>query len=187
VALNDQDRALTDDEVAWFLRLLLPAGAETTSKATGNLLVGLLRDPSQWQTLVSRPSLVPGAVEEGLRWDGATVAVYRVAMQDSAIAGASIPAGSGITVAVGSANHDEEYFSDPDAYDIARVSKVPQLGFGHGIHLCLGHQMARMEMTVALEVLLEKMPNLRLDGDHPDPEIVGLTFRAPSHLRVRWD
>jgi cytochrome P450 len=187
VALNDEAQAMSDDEVAWFLRLLLPAGAETTSKATGNLLLALLRDRTQWETLVADRSLVPAAVDEGLRWDGATVAVYRIAMKDTVIGGTAIPAGAGVTAAIGSANHDEAYFPDPDAFNVHRHASVPQLGFGHGIHLCLGHQMARMEAEVALDVLLEAMPNLRLDPDAPTPEVVGLTFRAPSHLRVRWD
>ena len=186
VAANDEVGAMPDEEVAYFLRILLPAGAETTSKATGNLTLALLKDRSQWEALLADRSLVANAADEGLRWDGATVCVYRVATEDTEIAGTRIPAGAGVTVAVGSANRDEREFDDPDRFDVQRTPGG-QLGFGHGIHLCLGHQMARMEMAVALEVLLERMPDLRLDPAYDEPGVTGLTFRAPTHLQVRWD
>lgn len=186
VVLNDENQAMSDDELAWFLRILLPAGAETTSKASGNMLLALLTDRSQWEALLKDRSLVANAVDEALRWDGATVAVYRVAVKDAVVGGVSIPAGSSVTALVGSANHDERHFDEPDRFDVHRPPGG-QMGFGHGIHLCLGHQMARMEMAVALEVLLDRMPDLRLDPDVEPPSVTGLTFRAPTHLRVRWD
>lgn len=186
VAANDEAQAMPDEEVAYFLRILLPAGAETTSKASGNLTLALLSDRSQWEALVADPSLIPDAVDEGLRWDGATVCVYRIALEDTEIAGVPIPKDASITVAVGSANRDEAIHEDPDRFDVRREPKG-QLGFGHGIHLCLGHQMARMEMAVALEVLTQRFPDLRLDPEREAPGVTGLTFRAPTHLQVRWD
>src|SRR5690606_31317431 len=92
VATNDEAGGpIPDDEVAYFLRILLPAGAETTSKAAGNLTLALLRDRSQWEAVVADRSLIPNAVDEGLRWDGATVCVYRIATEDTEIAGVPIP------------------------------------------------------------------------------------------------
>jgi len=188
VAANDEaGGVMDDDDLVSFCRLMLPAGAETTSKATGTMIAALLNRPEVWAKLRENPDLVEAAVDETLRWDSPAVAGnYRVATVDTEIAGVSIPAGSGVHVVINAANRDPARFPDPDAFRLDRNPK-DQLGFGYGIHLCLGRELARVEMIAVLQTLLAKFPLLRRDPDHPAPRIVGLTFRWPDQLHSRWD
>jgi cytochrome P450 len=188
VAANDEAGGVMDDEeLVSFCRLMLPAGAETTSKAAGTMIAAMLNQPDVWATLREDPGLVEAAVDETLRWDSPAVAGnYRVATVDTEIAGVPIPAGSGVHVVINAANRDPARFPDPDTFRLDRNAKA-QLGFGYGIHLCLGRELARVEMITVLQTLLAKFPGLRRDPDHPAPRIVGLTFRWPDHLHSRWD
>jgi cytochrome P450 len=188
VAANDEAGTVMDDEeLVSFCRLMLPAGAETTSKATGTMIAALLNRPDVWATLRENPGLVESAVDETLRWDSPAVAGnYRVATVDTEIAGVPVPAGSGVHVVINAANRDPARFPDPDAFRLDRDA-TGQLGFGYGIHLCLGRELARVEMIAVLRTLLATLPRLRRDPDQPAPRIVGLTFRWPDHLHSRWD
>ena len=159
---------LTDEEIYSFLRLLLPAGVETTYRSLGNLLFGLLTHPDQLEAVRSDRSLIPQAIEEAVRWEAPLLTITRVATRDSELAGVPIPAGSTVMPLLGAANRDEDRYPDPDRFDIFRAPK-PNISWGHGVHLCLGMHLARLEMRVALELLLDRLPDLRLDPDGKDP------------------
>jgi cytochrome P450 len=177
---------LTDEEIFAFLRLLLPAGAETTYRSSSNLLCGLLTHPDQLEAVRSHRDLVPTAIEEGLRWEPPLLTIVRTATADTTIAGLPVPAGSTVITNLGAANHDAERWDDPERFDIHREPQ-PHISFAHGPHSCLGMHLARMESQVVLEAVLDRLPGLRLDSDAPPPEITGLTFRAPASLDVVWD
>lgn len=177
---------LTDDDIFAFLRLLLPAGAETTYRSSSNLLYGLLSDPRQLDAVRDDRALMPQAIEEGIRWECPLLIIVRVAVNDVDVCGVRIPAGSTVITNLGSANHDETRWDRPEEFDIFRERK-PHIGFAHGTHMCLGMHLARMETSVALEALLDRLPNLRLDPDRGPQFISGMTFRAPPALHVVWD
>ena len=176
---------LSDEEIYSFLRLLLPAGVETTYRSTGNLLFGLLSNPEQLDAIRSDRSLIPQAIEEAVRWEAPLLVITRVAARDTELAGVPIPAGSSVMPMLGAANRDEERYPDPDRFDIFRAPK-PHISFGHGVHVCLGMHLARLEMSVALNLLLDRLPDLRLDPDGDDPHIRGGVFRSPTSLPVRF-
>jgi cytochrome P450 len=174
---------LADEEIFSFLRLLLPAGVETTYRSTGNLLFGLLSNPDQLEAVRANRSLILQAIEEAVRWEPPLLTITRVATRDTELSGVSIPAGSTVMPMLGSANRDEERWSDPDRFDVFRAPR-PHIGFGHGTHVCLGMHLARIEMRVALELLFDRLPNLRLDPEGDDPHIRGQVFRSPTSLPV---
>jgi cytochrome P450 len=174
---------LGDEEIFSFLRLLLPAGAETTYRATGNLLFGLLTHPDQLEALRADRELMPQAVEEAIRWESPLLITSRNTTVDAEVAGTVIPAGSQVVAHVGSANHDETRWDDAEHFDIHREQK-PHAAFGFGPHMCLGMHLARMEMRVATNAVLDRLPNLRLDPDADDVHIHGERFRSPTSLPV---
>ena len=174
---------LSDEEIFCFLRLLLPAGVETTYRSMGNLLFGLLSNPEQLDAVRSDHALIPQAIEEAVRWEAPLLIITRLAARDTELAGMRIPAGSTVMPLLGAANRDEERYPDPDRFDIFRASK-PNISWGHGVHVCLGMHLARLEMRVALELLLDRLPNLRLDPEGKDPHIRGQVFRSPTSLPV---
>jgi len=174
---------LSDDEIYSFLRLLLPAGVETTYRSTGNLLFGLLSNPSQLDAVRSDRSLIPQAIEEAVRWEAPLLIITRVAARDTTLAGVPIPAGSAVMPMLGAANRDESRYEDPDRFDVFRAQK-PSISWGHGTHVCLGMHLARLEMRVALELLLDRLPDLRFDPEGKDPHIRGQVFRSPTSLPI---
>jgi cytochrome P450 len=177
---------LTDDEICAFLRLLLPAGAETTYRSSSNLLVGLLTHPEQLDALRADRTLMNQAIEEGLRWEPPLLGIMRTATRDTDVEGVFVPAGSTIAVSIGSANHDERQWNNPEEFDIFRPPKQ-HLAFAWGPHMCLGLHLARMETRVVLTQLLDRLPNLRLDPDAEPPAISGMVFRAPAAIPVIWE
>jgi cytochrome P450 len=193
---------LTDDEIFAFLLLILPAGVETTYRASGNLLVALLTEPApatmqseamrrsgatalQLDAVRTDPGLVRGAFEEALRWEPPITTVMRVAARDCELGGVAIPAGTNVSVSVAAANRDPKRYPDPDRFDPARKN-IAHLTFGGGPHLCLGMHLARMEATVAISALLDRLPDLRLDPSAPAPHISGMAFRSPAALPVEF-
>lgn len=178
--------SLDDDEILSFLRLLLPAGAETTYRATGNFIYGLLAHPDQLEALRRDRSLVQQAIEEVIRWETPLLITSRRTTCDTELGGVEIPANSEVILSTGSANHDETRWERADEFDIFREQK-PHMAFGAGVHMCIGMHLARMEMRVAVERLLDRLPGLRLDPDWNDPHIHGETFRSPTALPVLFD
>jgi cytochrome P450 len=179
-------RRLDDDEIYPFLLLLLPAGAETTYRSSSNLLLGLLWKPGLLDAVRADRNLVPQAIEEALRWETPALTVARTAAQDVELGGVSIPEGSLVAVSLGAANRDPGRYPDPDAFDIFRADKQ-HVSFGDGAHKCLGMHLARLEMRLLLNEVLDRLPGLRLDPAAEDPHIHGLLFRSPPNLPVRFD
>ncbi|MDT3440870.1 MULTISPECIES: cytochrome P450 [unclassified Pseudofrankia] len=185
VAEIDGER-LSDEEIFSFLRLLLPAGVETTYRSTGSLLFGLLSHPDQLDAVCADRSLIPQAIEEAIRWEPPLVLITRVATRDTELSGVAIPAGSAVMPMLGSANREADRNPDPDRFDIFRTSHQ-HIAFGHGVHICLGMHLARLEMRVAVNALLDRLPDLRLDPAGDDPHIHGQVFRSPTSLPVLFD
>jgi cytochrome P450 len=174
---------LTDEEIFAFLRLLLPAGAETTYRSSSNLLFGLLTNPDQLDALRADRALMPQAIEEGLRWEPPLTTIVRTATRDTVVDGVVVPAGAVVITNMGSANHDEKYWERSEEFDIHREQRQ-HLAFAFGPHMCLGMHLARMETRVVLERIFDRLPNLRLDPAADAPHITGMTFRAPPALPV---
>lgn len=183
VAAEVDGEKLTEEEILSFLRLLLPAGAETTYRAAGSFIFGLLTHPDQMEALKADRSLFPQAIEESIRWETPLLITSRRATRDTEVHGVTIPAGAEIVVGLGSANHDETHWDDPESFNIFREIK-PGVAFGVGPHMCLGMHLARMEMRVVVETLFDRFPNMRLDPDGDDPHIHGENFRSPTGLPV---
>jgi cytochrome P450 len=177
---------LSDDEIYPFLLLLLPAGAETTYRSSSNLLFGLLAQPGQLDAVRADRGLVPQAIEEALRWETPLLTVARTATQDVELGGVSIPEGGFVVVSLGAANRDPRRYSDPDSFDVFREDKQ-HISFGDGAHKCLGMHLARLEMRVLLNAVLDRLPGLRLDPAAEDVHIHGLIFRSALNLPVRFD
>lgn len=180
------DQKLSDEEIFSFLRLLLPAGIETTYRSLGNLLFALLTHTDQLDAVRADRSLLPQAIEEGVRWDAPLLTITRVAVRDTELGGVHIPAGSAVMPMLGAANRQEDRYRDPNVFDIFRESKA-HVSWGHGAHVCLGSHLARMEMRDAVGLMLDRLPNLRLDPDGGDPHIRGQVFRSPTALPVLFD
>lgn len=178
---------LPENILVSFLRQLVNAGGDTTYRATSVLLTALLRDPAQLEAVRQNRELIPAAIEEALRWDGPVLMQTRMATCDTELGGVAIPAGSIMDVCAGSANRDESRFTDPDRFDIFRPKGPRHFSFTFGPHVCIGQHLARVEMTRALNTILDRLPNLRLNPDQPPPKIQGAMMRAPRHLHVRFD
>ena len=174
---------LGDEEIFSFIRLLLPAGAETTYRATGNFLFGLLTHPDQLAALRDDRSLMTQAVEEAIRWESPLLITSRDSTVASEVAGTVIPAGCQVVAHVGSANHDDARWEAPEVFDIFREQK-PHAAFGFGPHMCLGMHLARMEMRVAVGAVLDRLDDVRLAPDAEDVHTHGARFRSPTSLPV---
>ena len=177
---------LTDEKIYGFLRLLLPAGAETTYRAFGSCLLALLDTPEAMARVRADRSLVPAVVEETLRWETSVTMVARRATTDTDIGGCTVPAGASVSVISGSASHDESRWADPGRWDLDRAPQ-PHMAFGTGPHQCLGMHLARMELEVGINAVLDRLPNLRLDPEAEEPTISGYAFRGPLTLPVLFD
>jgi cytochrome P450 len=177
---------LTEEKIYGFLRLLLPAGAETTFRVMGNALVALLTHPDDLERVKADRDLLAAVIEETLRWETSVTQVSRVATQDVEVTGCPIPAGASVGVITGSANRDESRFDDADSWRLDRPAQH-HLAFGTGPHQCLGMHLARLELRVGLDAILDRLPNLRLDPDAPTPVIEGYAFRGPDALPVLFD
>ncbi|BBZ51035.1 cytochrome P450 [Mycobacterium heidelbergense] len=155
---------LDDVEIAGFATLLGGAGAETVTKLVGNAAVVFGRNPDQWQKLLKDRSKIPAAVEELLRYEAPSQYNVRCSLKEVHLHGVTIPAGKPVFLIGGSANRDPEAWTDPDAFDIDRdPHEAINVGFGYGIHSCLGAALARMESAIALEKLLDFMPRYEVD------------------------
>jgi len=177
-----ESQRLSDAEIRSTALLLLIAGFVTTTNLVGNGVLALLQNPEQLERLRPERSLVPSAVEEMLRYDSPVQLVFRTASEPLDVQGHEIPKGSGVVVMLGAANRDPEAFKDPEVFDVGRDDRT-HLGFGWGIHHCLGAPLARLEAQIAFEVLLERFGHWKLgDGGfrrQPSPVLRGL-----SHLEL---
>ncbi|MFJ9833872.1 cytochrome P450 [Streptomyces sp. NPDC101169] len=181
---EDGDR-LSPDELSGMAYLLLIAGHETTVNLIGNGVHALLTHPDQLAALRADMSLLDGAVEEMLRYEGPVeTGTYRYAAEPLEIAGRVIEKGESVMIGLTAAGRDAGRYADPDRFDIRRDARG-HLAFGHGIHYCLGAPLARLEGRIAIGALLERAPGLALDG--PTGEwLPGLLMRGMRSLPVRW-
>ena len=166
---------LNDEQIYGFLRLLLPAGSESTYRSICNALLGILTTPGLLERVNADRSVLSAVIEETIRWDVANSMVPRVATRDTELGGCPIPAGARVMVLTNSANRDETRFEEADRFDPDRPAKR-HVGFGLGPHQCLGQPLARIELRVALEVMLDCFVNLRLDPAYPVPVIQGASL-----------
>jgi cytochrome P450 len=175
---------LTDEAIYSFLRLLLPAGLETTYRSSGNLLFLLLTHPDQFSAVQADRELIGAAIEEGLRYETPLTTVQRYAAEETELEGVTIPKGAVIDVCIGSANRDERRWERSEQFDISR-KHLPHISFAAGEHTCLGLHLARMETRVALECLLDRLTHITLVTEE-DPHIYGQPFRSPTALPVTF-
>lgn len=154
---------LTEDEVVATAALLLMAGHEASVNVVGNGVYALLRHPDQWQQLVQDPNLALSAVDELIRFDAPLQLFERTATADIEIAGYPVARGQKIGALLGAAARDPAVFPEPDTLDISRAPN-PHLGFGAGIHYCVGAPLAKVEIAAALRALATRLPGLRLAG-----------------------
>jgi cytochrome P450 len=174
---------ISDETIISFFRQLIAAAGDTTYQATGTLLIGLLTNPDQLAAVRNNRELVAAAVEESLRWDGPMPINLRMTTRDAELGGVKIEKGSILNVVLAQANHDRSVFSDTTTFNVFRP-RSRHVAFGSGQHLCLGRHLARLEMTRALNALLDRLPNLRLNPDKPAPEIIGIYGRVPQNVHV---
>ena len=160
-------------------------GIDTTEGMILNAVRHLLTHPNALAAVRGDPGLLANAVEESVRLEPAAAVVDRYATRDVELGGASIRRGDLVIVSIAGANRDPAVFADPDRFDIGRDNARLSLAFAQGPHFCLGAQLARTETTTAVRLLLERLPGLRLDPDHPNAPR-GLVFRKPPALQVRW-
>ena len=179
---------LSEAELFSTFVLLIVAGHETTVNLIGNAMLALWRNPEQLEHLKNDPSLMPNAVEEFLRFDGSVErALNRWVVEDLEYKGHSLKRGDPVILILASANHDEATFIEAEKLDITR-SPNPHLGLGKGVHYCLGAPLARLETEIALNSLLERLPNLRPDISFDDLRWRFLPgFRGLTAFPVRWD
>ncbi|WP_033296212.1 cytochrome P450 [Amycolatopsis jejuensis] len=178
---------LTAQELANIGMMLLVAGFETTRNMIALGTFALLENPEQLAKLRADPELVPNAVEELMRYLSVIhIGPIRTALEDIEIGGVTIKAGDGITFSIAVANRDPEKFPDPEVLDITRKA-TGQIGFGHGVHQCLGQQLARVEMRVALSELFNRFPDLRLAVPSSEIDVPeNASIYGPVRLPVTW-
>jgi cytochrome P450 len=176
---------LPQDIVVSFFRQLMNAGGDTSYHGFSNVLAALLTHPDQLDMIRRDRTLIPQAIEEALRWNGPLVGIERSTARDLELGGVQIPKDAFLHVCIGAANRDETIWENPDRFDMMRPRKR-QTAFGYGPHVCIGQHLARMELTMALNTLLDRLPNLRADPDRPPPVIRGLTLRGAEHAYVRF-
>jgi cytochrome P450 len=180
-------RHLSREEILTFCRVLLVAGHVTTFNLIGNTILSLLQNPQEFKLLQESHSLIGSAVEETLRYRSPVQAVNRIVTKDVKLGGQQIQSGQRIIAWIGSANHDESIFPDPERFDISRSGRQPNLGFGHGIHFCLGAPLARLEGQVVLRIILQRLQGLTLDGDGDKLQpIQSVFFHGVAHLPLRF-
>jgi cytochrome P450 len=175
---------LTDDAIISFLRLLLPAGLETTYRSSGNLLYLLLTHPNQLHAVQQDRALIPAAIEEGVRYETPLVAVPRTTTEEVQMGGKTIPAGATVNLCIGSANRDESRWPESNKFDVHRARQA-HISFAGGIHSCLGMHLARVETRAMLNSLFDRVTDLQLVPDE-DTRIVGRIFRSPTNLPVTF-
>jgi cytochrome P450 len=181
----EESGGLTDDEIVAMTFLLLIAGHETTVGLIGTSMLNLFAAPEQLALLRAEPDRIPAAVEECLRVGGSVQrTTFRVAVEDVEVAGVTIPKGALCTVALGAANRDPQAMTCPHAFDITKEPQ-PHIAFGYGPHFCLGAALARMEVGVALRVLLDTFTTVELDIDQTDVVWTPGVIRSPLHVPIR--
>lgn len=179
-------RRLDDMEIATFVRSLVAAGGETTTRTFSSVMTLLLQRPALLARVRDDRSLVSKLIDEAIRFEPTSTVKVRQAARDVEIGGVKIPQGALVQCVIASANRDEDVFENADEFDIDRKLK-PSFTFGYGPHMCIGQFVAKLELSAAVNAVLDLFPNLRLDPDQPAPEIQGGQLRGASSIPVIWD
>lgn len=177
---------LDDHEVTTFVRSLLPAAGETTTRTFSSVMTLLLERPALLERVRKDRSLLPKVIDETVRYEPVATFKVRQAAADVEIGGVKIPKGAMVQCLVASANRDESVFDNADTFDIDRRMK-PSFGFGFGPHMCIGQFVAKIELNCAINAILDLFPNIRLDPDKPAPQIAGAMLRGAKSVPVLWD
>lgn len=191
-----EGRHLFREEILTFCRLLLLAGHVTTVNLIGNTILSLLQNQTEFRLLQNDHNLIPSTIEETLRYRSPVQAVIRIVSKDTNLGGQKIQSGQRIIAWLGSANHDESVFANPERFDITRSNSTnsqqhpAHIGFGHGIHFCLGAPLARLEGQVVLRVILQRLQDLNLDVDGNSNEnlipLQSVFFHGVAHLPLTF-
>jgi cytochrome P450 len=186
LAIHDEDpEALTPEEISSILYSLTFAGHETTNYLIGNVVRRLLEEPARWDAVVADPALIPGAVDETLRYDPSVPVWRRVTKRPVTLGGVDVPAGAKLFLWLAASGRDASVFPEPETFDLRRANTSKILAFGKGIHYCLGAALGKLEAQLALDALTHRFPRLRLvEGQelsfHPN-----ISFRGPQALWVQ--
>lgn len=176
---------LTDDEILGFAFLLLAAGSGTTWKQLGITMLTLLRRRDWLAAVRDDAEVLRPVIEESLRWMPTDPMFSRFVARDTELGGVAVPAGAVMHICLAAANRDPVRWEHPDEFDPSRPPQA-HIGFGDGAHICLGMHVARAEIRTAVEALVTRLPELRLDPDAPEPSIIGLYERGPTAVPVRF-
>lgn len=165
---------------------LVAAGNETTFRGIGSVMYSLLRHPDQLALVQADPGLVPAAIEETLRWEPPLPFLARTVGRPAVLGGYQVEPGDILMLAIASANRDEAYYTEPDAFRVDRDSPKPHITFAVGPHICLGLHLARIEMNSSVRILLERLVDIELDPAEPDAHIRGAFVRGPNRVPIAF-
>lgn len=185
IAAEVEGEHLSDRDVLSFCWLLLVAGNVTTTNLIGNAIVTLLDYPDQLACLQANPELMPRTIEEVLRYRSPVQLMFRIVKQDIEMSGKHLRRGERVLALIGSGNRDERQFAHGEIFDIARDPN-PHIGFGHGIHYCLGAPLARLEARIALPIILERLPQMQRLGPRRLEPIEGVIVNGVKNLPLRF-
>lgn len=183
--LAEDEEAMENDEIVMFMTLLLVAGNETTRNAISGGMLALMEHPEQRALLRRQPELIDSAVEEILRYVTPIICFRRTATRDTEIAGQPISSGDRVLLLYQSANRDEAVFADPDTFDITRDPN-PHLAFGIGPHYCLGANLARIELSIMVQALVERFPDMHVAPGATPQRAASTLVRGVATLPVQW-
>lgn len=185
IAVEEAGDRLSTGELVMLAEAVLMAGTDTTRNQLACCIALLGAHPEQWRRFVEQPELAPRVVEETMRYLGAVQGTMRVASHDIEYRDVCFPIGTLVTLSLAGANRDPDIFPEPERFDITRVTTVPHMTFGSGIHHCLGAHLARAELQEALTLIAQRLPDLELAGPITwKPETFGIW--GPGHLPIRW-
>jgi cytochrome P450 len=182
---DDAPEALTPEEISSILYGLTFAGHETTNYLIGNTVRRLLEEPTRWDAVVTEPALIPGVVDETLRYDPPVPVWRRVTTRPVTLGGVDLPAGAKLFLWLAASGRDASIFPEPETFDLRRANASRTLAFGQGVHYCLGAALGKLEAQLALEALTHRFPHLRLVEGQPLSFHPNISFRGPQALWVR--
>lgn len=186
LAIHDEDpKALMQEEISSILFSLSFAGHETTNYLIGNVVRRLLEEPARWDAVVVDPALIPGAVDETLRYDPSVPVWRRVTKRPVTLGGVDLPAGAKLFLWLAASGRDAAVFPEPETFDLRRANASKTLAFGKGIHYCLGAALGKLEAQLALEGLTHRFPRLRLVEGQELSFHANISFRGPQALWVQ--
>jgi cytochrome P450 len=163
------------------------AGHEIVRNAISNALLCVLGERENWERLCNDPTLIKGAIEEVLRFNSAQTSWRRITTCDTEFRGVTLPKGTQVFMSLAAANRDPRRFDNPDRYDMDRANADKHIAFGRGPHICLGRLLAKLELSIVLELLVAKLPSLRLVIGQDLSYLPNFSFRGPGTLYLTWD